>query len=186
MFAARKMRLHRTLLLAAIGLAMLPLSAGAETWFQEVRRIRKEADATEPRSKTFEILPDCELTEKTVKAGATFKDNGERVIVRRAQIHVDLPVTKVNGAIIYKHRDRVMRYNGEPAWTGRRREPWAMGFFAYTVTATYKGNTYIRQFKVGRNGLMTSNYRDNHPSGVCFRRANLSIPGLGNRRNCAK
>jgi hypothetical protein len=152
------MNLHRpTLLLATIGLASMPLATHAETWFQEAKRIRKEAAASEARSKLFEILPDCELTEKSVKAGATFKDYGERVIVRRAQIRVELPVAKKNGSIIYKYRYRNVSYNGEPTWTGRWREPWAMGFFNYTVTATYKGNVYVRHFKIGREGLLSSN-----------------------------
>ncbi len=89
-----------------------------------------------------------------MKAGATFKNNGERVIVRRAHIRVDLPVAKVNGSLVYKHRERDVSYNGEPIWTGHWREPWAMGSFSYTVTATYKGNVYVREFKVGRNGLV--------------------------------
>ncbi|MEP6673074.1 MAG: hypothetical protein ABJF10_28190 [Chthoniobacter sp.] len=147
---------HPGFLLAAICCAMLPLAFHAETWFQEAKRIRQEADATEARSKKFEILPDCELTEKSVKAGATFKDKGERVIVRRAVIHVELPVGREKGSVVYKYRDRKVNYNGEPAWTGRWREPWAMGSFTYTVRATYKGNVYVRQFKVGRNGVLTS------------------------------
>jgi len=142
--------------LAAICLLMMPLATHAETWFQEAKRIRKEADVTEARSQKFEILPDCELTEKTVKAGATFKDKGERVIVRHAVIHVELPVGREKGAVVYKYRDRVVNYNGEPMWTGRWRESWAMGSFAYTVTDTYKGNVYSRQFKVGRNGVLPS------------------------------
>ena len=92
-----------------------------------------------------------------MKAGATFKDKGERVIVRHAQIRVELPVGKEKGNIVYKYRIREVNYNGEPAWTGKWREPWAVGFFNYTVTATYKGNVYGRQFKVGRNGLISSN-----------------------------
>ena len=147
----------RILLLAAIGLAMMPLSAPADTWFQEAKRIRKEADATEARSKTFEILPDCELAEKSVKAGATFKDKGERVIVRHAQVRVELPVGTEKGKVVYKYRVHEVNYNGEPAWTGKWREPWTMGFFNYTVTATYKGNVYVRQFQVGKDGLLSSN-----------------------------
>ena len=54
----------------------------AETWFQEAKRIRQEADAIEPRSKSFEIQPVFELQEKLVMAGATFKNHGERTIVR--------------------------------------------------------------------------------------------------------
>jgi hypothetical protein len=148
---------HRTFLLLAFGLAMMPPTAHAETWFQEVKRIRKEADATAARSKTFEILPDCELTEKSVKAAATFKDQGERVIVRHAQVRVELPVGTEKGNVVYKYRVREVNYNGEPAWTGKWREPWTMGYFNYTVTATYKGNVYVRQFKVGRSGLLSSN-----------------------------
>jgi len=150
---------HSGFLLAVICLALMPLSVHAETWFQEVKRIRQEADAVEVRSKKFEIIPDCELTEKSVKAGATFKDKGERVIVRRAVIHVELPVGREKGAVEYKYRDRAVNYNGEPVWTGRWREPRAMGSFSYTVTATYKGNVYTGQFKVGRNGLLPSNPR---------------------------
>src|SRR5260221_9044201 len=150
---------HRTFLLLAIGLAMMPLPTHAETWFQEAKRIRKEADATEARSKTFEILPDFELTEKSVKAGAKFKNNGERVIVRRAQIRVELPVGREKGNVVYKYRVREVNYNGEPAWTGKWREPWAIGFFNYTVAATYMGNVYSQQFKVGRSGLGSSNPR---------------------------
>jgi len=135
---------------------MMPLPTRAESWFQEVKRIRKEADATEARSKTFEILPDCELTEKSLKAGATFKDKGERVIVRHAEVRVELPVGREKGNTVYKHRVREVNYNGEPAWTGKWREPWAMGYFNYTVTATYKGHVYVRQFKVGRTGLLSS------------------------------
>jgi len=133
------------------------VASHAETWFQEVKRIRKEADAMEVRSKKFEIIPDCELADKSVKAGATFKDKDERVIVRRAVIHVELPVGREKGAVVYQYRDRTVNYNGEPTWTGRWREPWAMGSFTYTVTATYKGNVYSRQFKVGRNGVLSSN-----------------------------
>jgi hypothetical protein len=152
------MNMHRwTFLLTAIGLAMILPAAHAETWFQEAKRIRKEADAIEARSKAFEILPDCELTEKAVRAAATFKDQGERVIVRHAQIRVELPVAKERGEVVYKYRVREVNYNGEPAWTGKWREPWAMGYFNYTVTATYKGNVYVRQFKVGRSGLLSSN-----------------------------
>ena len=147
----------RTLFHLAIGLAMMPLSTHAETWFQEAKRIRKEADATEARSKAFEIIPDGELTEKSVKAGATFKNNGERVIVRRAQIRVELPVGREKGNVVFKYRVREVNYNGEPAWAGKWREPWTMGFFHYTVTATYKGNVYVRHFKVGRSGLLSSN-----------------------------
>ncbi|MDR3404098.1 MAG: hypothetical protein P4L99_16495 [Chthoniobacter sp.] len=148
---------HSGLFLAAICFAMMPLAAHAETWFQEAKRIRKEADVVEARSKKFEIIPDCELTEKSVKAGATFKDKGERVIVRRAVIHVELPVGREKGAVVYKYRDRAVNYNGEPMWTGRWREPWAMGSFSYAVTAIYKGNEYRREFKVGRIGLLASN-----------------------------
>jgi len=136
---------------------MMPVAAHAETWFQEAKRIRQEADGVEARSKKFEIIPDCELAEKAVKAGATFKDKGERVIVRRAVIHVELPVGRDKGSVVYKYRDRVVNYNGEPMWTGRWREPWAMGSFRYTVTATYKGNVYSREFKVGRNGVLVGN-----------------------------
>jgi len=148
-------RFIRILLLGAIGLALRPISTHAETWFQEARRIRKEADAIEPRSKTFEILPDCELTEKSVKAGATFKNHGERVIVRHAHIRVELPVRKEKDNVVCKYRTRDVNYNGEPTWTGHWREPWAMGYFNYTVTATYKGNVYSQQFKVGRAGVLT-------------------------------
>lgn len=146
----------RFLLFTAISFATMPLAAHAETWFQEAKRIRRQADHTEARSKTFEILPDCELTEKSVKAGATFKDNGEQVIVRRAQIRVELPVAKGNGNVIYKYRTCEVSYNGEPIWTGRWREPWVMGYFNYTVTATYKGNLYTKQFNVGRDGAAVS------------------------------
>jgi len=139
------------------GLLLLPLAANAETWFQEAKRIHKEADAIEPRSKTFEILPDYELAEKSVKAGATFKDNGQRVIARHVQIRVELPVANEKGSVIYQYRTREVSYNGEPAWSGRRREPWTMGYFHYTVTATYKGNVYTKQFKVGREGLLAFN-----------------------------
>ncbi|EDY19254.1 hypothetical protein CfE428DRAFT_3431 [Chthoniobacter flavus Ellin428] len=139
-----------------MGLLMLPLTTQAETWSQEAKRIRKEADVVAARSKSFEILPDCELTEKSVKAGATFKDKGERVIARHAQVRVELPVAKVKGAVIYKYRSRDVDYNGEPAWTGRWKQPWAMGFFNYTVTATYKGNVYVRHFRVSRDGVVSN------------------------------
>jgi hypothetical protein len=142
--------------LFVIGFVALPHATHAETWFEEAKRIHKEADAVEPRSTTFEILPDFELAENSVKAGATFKNNGERVIVRSAQVRVELPVAKEKGNVIYKYRTRELTYNGEPAWTGRRKEPWAMGYFNYTVTATYKGNVYTKQFKVGRDGLVAN------------------------------
>jgi len=144
------------LALAAISFGVMPPATHAETWFQEVKRIRKEADLSEPRSSNFEILPDCELAEKSVRAGATFKDKGERVIVQRAQIRVELPVAKGKENVIYKYRTHEVSYNGEPTWTGRWREPWAMGYFTYTVTATYKGNVYTRQFKVGRSGVLAT------------------------------
>jgi hypothetical protein len=146
----------RTILLITIALATMPGAARAETWFQEAKHIRKEADAVEARSKSFEILPACELTEKSVRAGATFKNNGERVIVRHAHIRVELPVATAKGSVVYKYRDREVHYNGEPAWTGRWSEPWKMGYFSYTVTATYKGNVYTRRFKVGRDGLLSN------------------------------
>lgn len=146
----------RLLFLAAIGFVVMPPATQAETWFQEVKRIRQEADQGEARSSTFEILPDCELAEKSVKAGATFKDKGERVIVQRAQIRVELPVAKEKENVIFKYRTRELSYNGEPTWTGRWREPWAVGYFTYTVTATYKGNVYTRQFKVGRSGVLAT------------------------------
>lgn len=147
-------RFLRFFLFATIGLAMSPLASHAETWFQEAKRIRQEADAAEARSKAFEILPDCELTEESVKAGATFKNNGERVIVRNVQIRVELPVAKEKGNVVYKYRTREVNYNGEPAWMGRWRESWVMGYFNYTVTANYKGNVYTKQFKVGRDGVI--------------------------------
>lgn len=139
------------------GLLLLPIAANAETWFQEAKRIHKEADVIESRSKTFEILPDCELREKSVKAGATFKDKGERVIARHVQIRVELPVANEKGGVIYRYRTREVNYNGEPTWSGRWREPWATGYFHYTVTATYKGNVYTKRFKAGRSGLLASN-----------------------------
>lgn len=150
-------RLLRILLLVGIGLALLPHTIHAETWFQEAKRLRQEADATEPRSKSFEILPDGELTERSVKAGATFKDKGERVIVRHAQVRVELPAGKEKGSVIYKHRTRDVSYNGEPTWTGRWKESWTMGYFNYTVTATYKGKVYVQTFKVRRDGVVSSN-----------------------------
>ena len=150
-------RFLRILLFAVLGLAVLPPTTHAETWFQEVKRIRKEADATEARSKAFEIVPDCELTEKSVKAGATFKDKGQRVIVRHAQVRVELPVGKDKGNVVHKYRTQEVNYNGEPTWTGRWKQPWAMGYFNYTVTATYKGNVYVQTFKVGRDGVISSN-----------------------------
>lgn len=150
-------RFLRILLFAALGFTILPHTTHAETWFQEAKRIRKEADVTEPRSKAFEIVPDCELTEKSVKAGATFKDKGQRVIVRHAQVRVELPVRKEKGSVVHKYRTHEVNYNGEPTWTGRWKEPWAMGYFNYTVTATYKGNVYVRHFRVGRDGVVSSN-----------------------------
>jgi hypothetical protein len=138
-------------------LAFVPFTSRAESWFQEAKRIRLEADATEPRSKSFEILPDFEFTENSIKAGAIFKNNGQRVIAKHTWIHAELPAGTVSGKAIYKFRDRVVNYNGEPAWTGRSRETWAVGFFSYTVTVTYKGNEYVRSFKVGKAGLISSN-----------------------------
>jgi hypothetical protein len=145
--------LFHFLLLSVVAIGPVDLRA-EPTWFQEAKHIRKDADTVAPRSKTFEIVPDCELTEKSQKARATFTDAGERVIVRHAQIRVELPVRREKGDIVYKYRTRDVSYNGEPEWNGRWREPWTMGFFNYTVTVTYKGNVYTRQFKVGQEGLI--------------------------------
>jgi len=101
-------------------------------------------------------VPDFSFAPDTVSAGALFKNKGERVIVRRAQIHVNLPVRKVAGRIVSKERIRDQSYTGEPKWSGRWHEPWTLGFFHYTVVATYKGNVYTASFQIGRNGLMES------------------------------
>lgn len=148
--------LRSLLLILTLSFTVTPLATRAETWFQEVKNIRREADAAEPRSKSFEIIPDGELTETCVKAGATFKNKGERVIVRRASIRVELPVAKEKDGVVYKYRTREVNYNGEPMWTGKWREPWTLGYFSYTVTATYKSNVYTKQFKVGREGVIGS------------------------------
>ena len=143
----------QTLLLLAICFAA-PLAGRAESWFHEARQIRKEADATAPRSKHFEILPVSTFTAEQVSAGALFQDKGDRVIVRQVQIHASVPVRHVDGKTVLKQRDREQHYTGEPAWSGRWRDPWKVGYFDYTVTATYKGNVYIASFKVGREGLL--------------------------------
>ena len=146
----------QTLLFLALCFAS-PLVCRAESWFHEARQIRKDADTTAPRSKYFEILPVSTFTADHVSAGALFQDNGERVIVRQVRIHVSVPIRRADGKIVSKQRDREQRYTGEPAWSGRWRDPWKMGYFDYTVTATYKGNVYTASFKVGRDGLLASN-----------------------------
>jgi hypothetical protein len=71
--------------------------------------------------------------------------------VRHVQIEVHLPVRKVQGQFVFKDRVRAQDYAGEPSWFGRWSEPWQIGFFTYTVTATYQGNIYVANFRVGRN-----------------------------------
>lgn len=147
----------RFAVIAVVISILSPLSTYGETWFQEAKRIRLEADAIEPRSKSFEILPDFEFTEHSIKAGAIFKNKGQRVIAKHTWVHVELPVGATADKPVYKFRERVVNYNGEPTGTGRSRDTWAAGFFSYTVTATYKGNEYVRSFKVGKAGLISSN-----------------------------
>jgi len=149
-------RIQTLLLLAFCGAA--PLLSRAESWFQEARQIREDADATEPRSKHFAILPVSTFTVDQVSAGAFFQNNGERVIARRVQIHVSVPITGANGHIVLQQRDREQQYTGEPAWSGRWRDPWKVGYFDYTVTATYKGNVYTASFKIGRDGLIQGDH----------------------------
>jgi hypothetical protein len=145
----------RALFLGALFVSMA-LSARAESWFQEARQIRKEADATEPRSRNFEILPVSTLSTDQVSAGAFFQNNGTRVIVRRVQIHLSVPVKRADGRTTLKERNREQHYTGEPLWSGRWRDPWKVGYFDYTVTATYKGNVYTASFKIGHDGLLAS------------------------------
>ena len=71
--------------------------------------------------------------------------------MRHAQIRVNLSVGKAQGQTVFKERIREQDYTGEPSWSGRWREPWGLGFFTYTVTATYKGNVYTTVFKVGKD-----------------------------------
>jgi hypothetical protein len=150
------MKFHcRILLLLTLCLG-LPCAARAESWFKEARQIRKDADQTEPRSKNFEILPVSTFSADGLSAGAFFQDKGERIIARRVQIRVSLPVRREKGQLVFKERVREQSYTGEPGWSCRWREPWAMGFFNYTVSATYKGHVYTASFNIGKNGLTDS------------------------------
>jgi hypothetical protein len=99
----------------------------------------------------FIILPDYHLTPQWVKAGAYFKYNGKRVKVSHVNIHVLLPVSRDGNNYIYKTRRHNENNVGEPDWSGWWHEPWKMGFFYYTVTATYNGRVYKKVFVVGRN-----------------------------------
>jgi hypothetical protein len=99
----------------------------------------------------LEILGDYHLTPKWVKAGAYFKDGGNRVKVSHVKIEVMLPVSKNGNAFNYKTRVHDEDNVGEPDWSGNWDEPWAMGFFYYTVKATYQGKQFTKTFIVGRN-----------------------------------
>ena len=138
-----------------VGLALcgaVPEVGRAESWFQEARAIRKQADAAEPRSKTFEILPIFNFTPELVSAGAFFQDQGERVIVREVKIRVSTPVKRSNGETVREERERTQHYTGEPTWSGWWRDPWKTGHFDYSVTATYKGNVYETSFRISPEG----------------------------------
>ena len=99
----------------------------------------------------FEILPDYHLTQRWVKAGAYFRNNGQRVKVDRVTIHVTLPVSPNGSDFNYETREHRETNVGEPDWSGWWDEPWRMGFFHYTVTADYAGRQFKKTFVVGRN-----------------------------------
>ena len=145
----------RNLLVLALCLA-LPLGGRAESWFQEAKRIKREADVAVSRSGSFQILPVANLTPEAVSAGAFFQDKGGRVIVRTARIHVSVPVKKASGQVVQVERNREQHYTGEPTWSGWWRDPWKVGYFDYTVTATYKGNVYTASFRISPDGVVES------------------------------
>ena len=99
----------------------------------------------------LEILGDYHLTPTWVKAGAYFKDGKDRVKVSHVQIDVMLPVSKNGNDFNYKTRQHKEDNVGEPDWSGNWDEPWGMGFFYYTVKATYQGKQFSKTFVVGRN-----------------------------------
>src|SRR5437870_3989210 len=96
----------------------------------------------------FRILPDYHLTPEWVKAGAYFRNNGVRVKASQVNIHVMLPVSFNGNDFNYKTRDHNENNVGEPDWSGWWDEPWRMGFFYYTVSATYNGEVYQQVFVV--------------------------------------
>jgi hypothetical protein len=142
---------YRKIFVLALCLAA-PLVGRAGSWFQEARDIRKQADASAPRSQKFEILPIFNFTPELVSAGAFFQDKGQRVIVRDVKIHLSAPMKRAKGEIVREERERTQHYTGEPTWSGWWREPWKAGYFDYTVTATYKGNVYETSFRISPEG----------------------------------
>jgi hypothetical protein len=144
---------RRTVFFLALSLLALGTPASrADSWFKEARQIRREADATEPRAKKFQIVPIFNFTPKLVTAGAFFQDNGERVIVREVRIRASAPVKRSNGQVVLERRERTQHYTGEPTLSKWWREPWDAGYFDYTVTATYKGNVYEATFRITADG----------------------------------